>query len=86
MVSSVGISQERVHSIITVTLAMEKVKACCFPKLLSSDEKRARHNIERRDVLAMIESVLERFLQQCLSFDETRADHWENKNKNSGSI
>lgn len=55
ILSSKGIPQERVHSIIRETLAMKKASARWTPKLLTSDHKGSRHNMSRNK-LALFEA------------------------------
>lgn len=65
-----SIFQEREHSIVTETSAMKKVSDRLVPKLLTSVQTHARHNMSR-DNLALFEADLERLLQQFVTLGET---------------
>ena len=45
--SKTGISQERVHSILTENLEMKKLSARWVPRLLTVDQKHARRTLSR---------------------------------------
>ena len=48
--STVGISQERVHSILTEDLEMRKLLAPWVPRLLTVDKKHTRHTLSRTNL------------------------------------
>ena len=60
--SSVGISQEIVHSILTEDLNMRKLSARWVPRLLTVDQRHTRQNMSRANLNLFYETDPEKFL------------------------
>lgn len=73
--SRVGISQERVHSILTEDLAMRKLSARWVPRLLTVDQKHTRRTLSRAN-LNLFEEDPANFLQRFVTMDETWVHHF----------
>ena len=68
--STVGISQERVHSILTEDLEIRKLSARWVPRLLTVDQKHTRRTLSRTN-LNLFEEDLANFLKRFVTMDET---------------
>ena len=73
--STVGISQERVHSILTEDLEMRKLSARWVPRLLTVDQKRTRRTLSRTN-LNLFEEDPAKFLKRFVTMDETWVHHF----------
>ena len=73
--STVGISQERVHSILTEDLEMRKLSVCWVPRLLTVDQKHTRHTLSRTN-LNLFEEDPANFLKRFVTMDETWVYHF----------
>ena len=73
--STVGISQERVHSILTEDLEMRKLSARWVPRLLAADLKHTRRTLSRTN-LNLFEEDPANFLQRFVTMDETWVHHF----------
>ena len=73
--STVGISQERVHSILTDDLEMRKLSARWVPRLLTVDQKHTRRTLSRTN-LNLFEEDSANFLQRFVTMDETWVHHF----------
>ena len=85
--STVGISQERVHSILTEDLEMRKLSAHWVPRLLTVEQKHTRRTLSRMNV-NLFEEDPANFLKRFVTMDETRVHHFTqrpNNNRNNGS-
>ena len=62
--STVGISQERVHSILTEDLEMRRLSACWVPRLLTVDQKHTRRTLSHTNLnlLRKIMPTFQRFV------------------------
>ena len=71
IVCDVGISQERVHSILTENLDMRKLSAHWVSRLLTADQKHARQNTSMPRVnLNFFETDPDKFLLRFVTVDE----------------
>ena len=68
--STVGISQERVHSILTEDLEMRKLSARWVPRLLTVDQKHTRRTLSHTN-LNLFEEDPVNFLKRFVNMDET---------------
>ena len=85
--STVGISQERVHSILTMDLEMRKLSTRWVSRLLTVDQKHTRRTLSRTN-LNLFEEDPANFLKRFITMDETWAHHLPqrpNNNRNNGS-
>ena len=85
--STVRISQERGHSILTEDLEMRKLSARWVPRLLTVDQKHTRHTLSRTN-LNLFEEDPANFLKRFVTMDETLVHHFTprpNNNLNNGS-
>ena len=73
--STVGISQERVHSILTEDLEMRKLSARWVPRLLTVDQKHTRRTLSRTN-LNLFEEDPANFLKRFVTMDETWVHHF----------
>ena len=73
--SSVGISQEIVHSIFTEDLNMSKLSVFWIPRLLTVDQRHTRQNVSLAN-LNFFETDPEKFLLRCVMMDETLVQHF----------
>ena len=73
--STVGISQERVHSILTEDLEMRKLSARLVPRLLTVDQKHTRHTLSHTN-LNLFEEDPANFLKRFVTMDETWVHHF----------
>ena len=75
MASSVGVSQEIVHSILTEDLNMRKLSARWVLRLLTVDQ---RHTIQNMSLanLNLFETDPEKFLLRCVTMDEIWVKHF----------
>ena len=73
--STVGISQERVHSILTEDLEMRKLSARWVPRLLTVDQKHTRRTLSRTN-LNLFEKDPANFLNRFVTTDETWVHHF----------
>ena len=73
--STDGISQERVHSILTEDLEMRKLSACWVPRLLTVDQKHTRRTLSRTN-LNLIEEDPAIFVKRFVTMDETWVNHF----------
>ena len=73
--SKVGISQERVHSILTEDLEMRKLSARWVPRLLTVDQKHTRRTLSRIN-LNVFEEDPANFLKRFVTMDETWVHHF----------
>ena len=73
--STVGISQERVHSILTEDLEMRKLSARWSPKLLTIDQKHTRRTLLRTN-RNLFEEDPANFLKRFVTMDETWVHHF----------
>ena len=73
--STVGISQERVHSILTKDLEMRKLLARGVPRLLTVDQKHTRRTFSCTN-LNLFEEDPANFLQRFFTMDETWVHHF----------
>ena len=73
--SSVEISQETVHSILTEDLNMRKLSACWVPRLLTVDQWHTKQN-KSLAKLNLFETDPEKFLLRCVTMDETWVQHF----------
>lgn len=71
---SLGMSQERVHSIIHKNLKMSKVSARWVPRLLTDQMKDARLTMSRHN-LSIFEADPDGFLKRFVTMDETWVHH-----------
>ena len=78
--SSVGISQERVHSILIEDLGMRKLSARWVPKLLTVDQKHTRLIMSRAN-LNLYETDPDNFLARFVTMDETWVHHFTPESK-----
>ena len=78
--STVGISQERVHSILTEDLEMRKLSARWVPRLLTVDQKHTRRTLSRRN-LNLFEEDPANFLKRFVTMDETWVHHFTSETK-----
>ena len=78
--SSVGISQEIVHSILTEDLNTRKLSARWVPRLLTVDQRHTRQNMLLAN-LNLSETDPEKFLLRCVMMDETLVQHFIPKSK-----
>ena len=78
--SKTGISQERVHSILTENLEMKKLSARWVPRLLTVDQKHARRTLSRAN-LSLLEADPDNFLQRFVTMDETWVHHFTPESK-----
>ena len=72
--STVFISQERVHSILTEDLEMRKLSARWVPRLLTVDQKHTRRALSRTN-LNLFEEDSANFLKRFVTMDETWVHH-----------
>ena len=75
-----GISRERVHTVIHNELQMSRVSARWVPKLLSADQKRTRHNMSK-DNLAIFKANPASFLLRFVTVDETWVHNFQPESK-----
>ena len=73
--STVEISQERVHSILTEDLEMRKLSAHWVPRLLTVDQKHTRRTLSCTN-LNLFEEDLANFLKRFVTMDETWVNHF----------
>ena len=73
--STVGISQERVHSILTKDLEMRKLSTRWVPRLLTVDQKHTRRTLSSRN-LNLFEEDPANFLKRFVTMDETWVHHF----------
>ena len=73
--STFGISQDRVHSILTEDLEMRKISARCVPRLLTVDQKHTRRTLSRTN-LNLFEEDPANFLRRFVTMDETWVHHF----------
>ena len=73
--STVGISQERMHSILTEDLEMRKLSAHWVPRLLTVDQKHTRRTLSRTN-LNLLEEDPANFLKRYVTMDETWVHHF----------
>ena len=73
--STVGISQERVHSILIEDLEMRKLSARWVPRLLTVVQKHTRHTLSRTN-LNLFEEDPANFLKRFVTMDETWGYHF----------
>ena len=88
MASAVGISLEKVHSILTEDLNMRKLSALWVPRLLTVDKKHTRQNMSHAN-LNLFETAPVRFLLRFVTMDETWVHHFTPESKqqlNNGSF
>ena len=78
--STVGISQERVHSILTEDLEMRKFSACWVPRLLTVDQKHTRCTLWHMN-LNLFEEDPANFLKRFVAMDEKWVHHFTPKAK-----
>ena len=78
--STVGISQERVHSILTEDLEMRKISAHWVPRLLTVDQKHTRCKLSRAN-LNLFEEDPANFLKRFVTMDETWVHHFTQEAK-----
>ena len=78
--STVGISQERVHSILTEDLEMRKLSARWVPRLLTIDQKHTRRTLSRTN-LNVYEENSANFLKRFVTMDETWVHHFTPETK-----
>ena len=78
--STVGISQERVHSILTEDLEMRKLSARWLPRLLTVDQKHTRRTLSRTN-LNLFEEDPANFLKRFVTMDETWVHHFTPETK-----
>ncbi|GFR68643.1 histone-lysine n-methyltransferase setmar-like protein [Elysia marginata] len=76
----IGISQERVHHIITNLLGYRKVSARWVPRMLTPQMKLQRVQI-CRELLAKFDDDGEDFLRQIVTNDEPRIHHYDPESK-----
>ena len=72
--STVGISQERVHSILTEDLEMRKLLARWVPRLLTVDQKHTMRTLLL--LFFLFEEDPANFLKRCVTMDETLVHHF----------
>ena len=72
---AVGISQERVHSILTEDLEMRKLSARWVPRLLTVDQKQTRRTLSHTN-LNLFEEDPANFLKRFVTMDETWVHHF----------
>jgi histone-lysine N-methyltransferase SETMAR len=82
--STVGISQERVHSVLTEDLGMTKLSARWVPRLLTADQKRTRFQMSREN-LRLFEADPDNFMRRFVTMDETWGHHFDQSPNNSRS-
>ena len=80
--STVGISQERVHSVMTEDLEMRKLSARWVPRLLTVDQKHTRRTLSRTN-LNLFEEDPANFLKRFVTMDETWVHHFTPETKQS---
>ena len=73
--STMGISQERVHSILTEDLEMRKLSARWVPRLLTVDQKHTRRTLSRTN-LNLFEEDPANFLNRFVTMDKTWVHHF----------
>ena len=73
--STVGISQERVHSILTEDLEMRKLSARWVPRLLTVDQEHTRCTLSRTN-LNLFEEDPANFLKRFVTMNETWVHHF----------
>ena len=73
--STVGISQERVHSILKEDLEMRKLLARWVPRLLTVDQKHTRCTLSRTN-LNLLEEDPANFLKRFVTTDEIWVYHF----------
>ena len=73
--STVGISQERLHSILTEDLELRKLSARWVPRLLTVDQKHTRRTLSRTN-LNLFEEDPANFLKGFVIMDETWVHHF----------
>ena len=73
--STVGISQERVHSILTEDLEMRKLSERWVPRLLTVDQKHTRRTLSRTN-LNLFEEDPANFLKRFVTMGETWVHHF----------
>ena len=78
--STFGISQERVHSILTEDLEMRKLLARWVPRLLTVDRKHTRRTLWRTN-LNLFEEDPANFLKGFVTMDETWVHHFTTEAK-----
>ena len=78
--STVGISQERVHSILRKDLEMRKVSASWVPRLLTVDQKHTRRTLSHTN-LNLFEEDPANFLKRFVTMDETWVHHFTTEAK-----
>ncbi|GFR89200.1 transposase [Elysia marginata] len=76
----IGISQERVHHIITNLLGYRKVSTRWVPRMLTPQMKLQRVQIGR-ELLAKFDEVGEDFLRQIVTGDESWVHHYDPESK-----
>ena len=72
--STVGITQERVHSILKEDLEMRKLSARWVPRLLTVDQKHTRRTLWGTN-LNLFEEDPANFLKRFITMDETWVHH-----------
>ena len=75
IVSAVGISQERVHPILTEDLEMRKLSALWVARLLTFDQKHTSCTLLRTN-LNLFEEDPANFLKRFVTMDETWVHHF----------
>ena len=78
--STVGISQGRVHYILTEDLEMRKLSARWVPRLLTVDQKHTRRRLSRTN-LNLFEEDPANFLKRFVIMDETWVHHFTSEAK-----
>ena len=73
--STDGITQERVHSILTEDLEMRKLLAHWVPRLLTVDQKHTGRTLSRTN-LNLFEEDPTNFLKRFVTMDETWVHHF----------
>ena len=73
--SAVGISHERVHSILTEDLEMRKLSARWVPRLLTVDQKHTRRTLSRTN-LNLFEEDHANFFKRFVTMGETWVHHF----------
>ena len=83
--STVGISQERVHSILIEDLEMRKLSARWVPRLLTVDQKHTRRTLR---ILTFLRKILPTFLRDLslwMKHGSITLPQRPNSNRNNGS-
>ena len=73
--SAVGISHDKVHSILTEDLNMRKLSSCWVPRHLTINQMHLRQNMSLAN-LKLFETDPDKFLLRCVIMDATGVKHF----------